>query len=86
MTWYEDYSSQVEKPEELDVTSSKVYNYIRKDIEQVEIIHDDGGKTKEWHYFELKIKKEDWDLFTKIMENSDEIAVIEDALCELSKE
>ena len=36
--------------------------------------------------FYLKIKKEDWDIFTKVMENSEDIAIIEDALCELSKE
>lgn len=74
-----------DKPAELDMTSSKVYNYIRKDFEQIEVLIDQMT-VKEWQYKELAVLKEDWDLFTQVMSNCDEIAMIEDALCELSKE
>ena len=84
MTWITTRCSG-DKPSELDTTSSKVYNYIRKDFEQVEVLIDQMT-VKEWQYKELAVLKEDWDLFTQVMNNTDEIAVIEDALCELSKE
>lgn len=84
MTW-EIVTSSGPKPSELDTISSKVYNYIRKDFEQIEVVYD-GIKTYEWQYKECKVLKEDWDIFVQVMDNTSDIAMIEDALCELSKE
>lgn len=85
MTWELTHSSAEEQPEALDKTSSKVYNYIRKDFKRIEVTHDETT-TYEWEYLECKIAKEDWDIFMEVMQNKSDIAMIEDALCELSKE
>lgn len=85
MTWELTHSSAETKPEALDKTSSQVYNYIRKDFKQIEVKHEDIT-TLEWEYLECKIEKADWDIFEEVMQNKSDIAMIEDALCELSKE
>ncbi len=85
MTWELTHSSAEEQPEALDTTSSQVYNYIRKDFKRIEVTHDEIT-TYEWEYLECKIAKEDWDIFEEVMQNKSDIAMIEDALCELSKE
>lgn len=50
-------SQSTARPETIDTTSSKKYNYVRKNI--TEITNEDGAVMYE--YEEAKIAKEDWD-------------------------
>lgn len=60
MEWYN--VKGLTKPEETDITSSKKYNYIRKDIEEsTEEIEGETMTVFTWK--ECKILKEDWVLF-----------------------
>lgn len=60
MDWYNVKGTV--RPEETDTTSSKKYNYIRKDIE--EITEEVEGETMTvYTWLECKILKEDWVLF-----------------------
>lgn len=73
--WYMSGNSSAEKPAEIDKTSSKVYNYIRKNF--VEIPAQEGtGEGEEgafmpgfnsahWQYQEAKIRKTEWKQFLK---------------------
>lgn len=56
MEWITSASAQ--RPEDIDTESSEVYNYVRKDIEEVE----ENGFTS-FVYKEAKIQKEDWGLY-----------------------
>lgn len=56
MEWITSASAQ--RPEDIDTESSEVYNYVRKDIEEVEM---DGLAS--FVYKEAKIQKEDWGLY-----------------------
>jgi len=76
--WYE--SESIIKPLEVDETSSEVYVYVRKDIEEVE-----KEDEKVFHYIEQKIKKEDWELYKKVNGHSTELSEVEDALMELAE-
>lgn len=56
MNWY--YSESMNRPNETDTTSSKVYNYVRRNIEEVTV----DGETK-YTWEECKIPKENWELY-----------------------
>lgn len=58
MEWYTTQSTV--KPETLDLTSSKIYNYVRRNIEESEV----EGVTF-YTYEEMKIKKDDWPMYLK---------------------
>ena len=81
-------SESTVKPELLDTTSSKVYNYIRKDIEEVE--KEMGEETYvSYTYLEQKIPKTEWNYYTTLtlLENTtnDRVSDLENAICELTK-
>ena len=64
MKWYKSESGTY--PIEIDTESSKVYNYVRKNIEtKTETI--EGESVNMYVYDECKIKKEDWDIYQDIM-------------------
>lgn len=65
--WYQ--SESMTLPTVIDETSSSVYVYVRKDIEEVSC--DEGTK---YVYMEQKIKKEDWTIYQQTQENSTDIA------------
>ena len=58
MEWYTTESSV--RPETVDVTSSKIYNYVRRNIEEYDI----EGVTF-YTYDETKVKKDDWPMYLK---------------------
>ena len=65
------------RPSDFDTTSSKVYNYVRKDI--VEKTREDettGGNITYYEYKEQKILKQDWNLYENISDNTANIAYI----------
>lgn len=65
------------KPNELDTTSSKIYNYIRKDIQEKTREDEMSGKTITYYeYNEQKIRKEDWNIYEGMTNNSADIVYI----------
>lgn len=67
-----------DRPSELDTTSSKVYNYVRRNIEE-KTKEEDGRIITYYEYYEEKVNKEMWELYIRVSD-------LEDALCELSEE
>lgn len=67
-----------DRPSELDTTSSKVYNYVRRNIEE-KTKEEDGRIITYYEYYEEKVNKEMWELYVRVSD-------LEDALCELSEE
>ena len=71
--WYTSEHSGVEKPAEIDKTSSKVFNYIRKDFVEIPAQEGEGEEemfgpgfgSAHWQYQEAKIRKTDWKQFLK---------------------
>ena len=59
MEWRDVIGSQIEKPEEIDTTSSAIYVYERKDIKAYEG-EDKEESGKKWTYQERKIPREQW--------------------------
>ena len=69
MEWYK--SSSTVRPEKTDTTSSKVYNYVRKNIVEEEIadeLHE--GTTTIYTYDECKVPKASWDVFLQNEQNT----------------
>lgn len=58
-------TNSMSMPSEYDLTSSKKYNYIRRNIEEVEIERD-GEKYKSYSYEEAKVLKDDWGLYQSL--------------------
>jgi len=81
--WYEvEFGS--EKPDQIDNTSSKVYVYVRKDLEETERIDEMTGETiKFWKGLEQKIKKEDWEIYRELIKSESDITDLQEALVEL---
>ena len=70
--WYTSENSNAEKPAEIDKTSSKVFNYIRKDFVEIPAQESEGEEelfpglnSAHWQYQEAKIRKKDWDNFVR---------------------
>lgn len=87
MIWYKAESGNATKPAETDTTSSKKWNYIRKDFEFVEEVSD---KEKviipaHWEWLEAKILKEDWETFTQVMSHDEALEDVYTALTELAE-
>lgn len=86
MSWTKHYTADNIKPAELDTTSSKVYNFVRKDFNLIPESGEDNHIIPEhWEYMEKKIKKEDWELFMAVSDHTAEISDVEDALMELAE-
>ena len=69
--WYSTGSFSDVKPEDTDLTSSKVYNYARKDFKRVEYDpqpynEEPHGMAYRWDWMEQKIRKEDWNEYLLI--------------------
>ena len=69
----------IDRPSELDTTSSKVYNYVRRNIEEKTKEDEDGRIITYYEFYEEKVNKEMWELYVRVSD-------LEDALCELSEE
>ena len=78
--WYNAENSDNVRPSTVDTESSRIYNYIRKDFSLVPASED---RPEHYAWLEQKIKKEDWELYSKILSNEDDITDLQLALCEL---
>lgn len=73
------HSSSMERPTEIDSTSSEYYVYERKNIHE-EVIENENGTTKQWVYQERMYTKEEYENLNSpttqmIMQNIADIAV-----------
>lgn len=77
------------KPNTVDIATSKVYNYIRRNIHQEQREDDEGKIYTVWVYEEKKISKESWELYKAVERNSaniDYIAMMTDVEIEEGKD
>lgn len=66
MEWYNVESTVM--PEEIDTTTSKIYNYIRRGIVHVEREQEDGETITVYLYEECKINKESWGMYEELLQ------------------
>ena len=59
-------AQSAERPEELDTTSSKVYNYARRNITEGTSEGSDGELIRVFNYEELKVEKANWPLYLEL--------------------
>lgn len=79
--WYDGESSVY--PALVDSTSSKVWVYVRRNVEEHERENEQGIKETFYSYEEQKVPKEVWGIFEKTVENDERIADVEEAITEL---
>ena len=79
--WYSGESSIY--PALVDTTSSKVWVYVRRNVEEHERENEQGIKETFYSYEEQKVPKEVWGIFEKTVENDERIADVEEAITEL---
>jgi hypothetical protein len=80
-TWYEGTSSVY--PSLVDITSSKKWVYVRRNIEEHEREDDAGIKEKFYSYEEIKVPKDIYDIFRGERDNSNRLNDIEEVLTEI---
>lgn len=74
MDWYKAESATM--PVEIDTESSKVYNYVRQNIEEEERENPDGETVTMYVYDECRIPKEAWGLYLETEQNTANIDYI----------
>lgn len=80
--WYNGESTI--RPVLIDDSSSKVWVYVRRNIEEHEREDETTGiKETFYSYEEQKVSKEVWGIFEKTVENDERIADVEEAITEL---
>ena len=82
MDWYKGYLGTHDKPSEVDKISSHKWVYVRKNFEYFEETETEG---EHWEFDELKIAKDDWQLFEKILEHDNDLDDVYSALTELAE-
>jgi len=65
ITWEEREGTQASKPSVVDFESSKVYVYLRKDIERDSRTEEDGNVVFFWRYTEAKLTHEEYEQYIK---------------------
>lgn len=73
MNWYKSESAIM--PLEIDTESSKEYNYVRRDITEVQR-EQDGESITMYEYEECKIPKESWGLYLDTVQQRADIDYI----------
>ena len=74
-----------ERPTELDTESSRVFNYVRKNITEETREQMSGETMIVFVYDELEVPKADWLLFNELSESATRITDVEDAVIELAE-
>ena len=73
MEWHNVQS--LELPEETDTTSSKVYNFVRRNITAHES-EQDGETIVTYEYQECKIPKESWGMYLELIQTKADVAYL----------
>ena len=80
--WYQTNNGEDIRPAEIDSTSSKVYVYVRRNIERIPET-DDTPAHYEW--LEQKIHKKDWETYRMVLAHGDALDDVYAALTELAE-
>lgn len=80
--WYRNSNSDNNKPSALDTTSSKIYNYIRKDYN---LIQADEEVPEHWEWMENKVEKKDWETYMQVADHAEALDDVYAALTELAE-
>ena len=72
--WYRSESTVM--PEETDLTSSKVYNYVRRNIEEEEREDEEGNTITMYVFEEMKVPKESWGMYLETIQKTANIDYI----------
>ena len=86
--WYEVENGELIRPANIDNTSSREYIYIRKEFEIVEAVPETENNDyipAHYKWQEMKIWKEDWEMYEKIIAHDDALNDIYNALIELAQ-
>lgn len=70
MNWYN--AESLIRPEEEDITSSSVYNYLRRNIREV-TEEEDGVTVTKYVYEECRILKESWGMYEQMLQQQADI-------------
>ena len=73
-------SENTVRPLEIDYESSKAYNIVTKNVEEVTYTDEDGKEAIKYVYDEAFIAKEDWEIFASITRNESDIQDVAEAL------
>lgn len=84
--WYMNENGNLEQPAALDTESSKKFVYVRKNFEEVP----KSGSGKDaipahWKWQEMKIRKEDWAVYEKVLGHDSALDDVYAALTELAE-
>lgn len=85
--WYEVENGSLIRPSDIDTTSSRVYIFIRRNITVVEEVKD-GDEIiipAHYHWEELKIPREMWEICEKVLGHDTALDDVYDALTELAE-
>ena len=84
--WYPSENSNMTKPPVVDSESSKKYVYVRKDFEEVPEATIEGQTIPaHWKWKEMKVPKEDWAVYEKVIGHDEALDDVYAALTELAE-
>lgn len=80
--WYKCENGSLDRPQEIDSTSSAVYVYVRKDITEIPAEED---RHAHYEWMETKIRKEDWEVYEQVLGHGEALDDVYAALTELAE-
>lgn len=80
--WYKCENGSLDRPQEIDSTSSAVYVYVRKDITEIPAEED---RPAHYEWMETKIRKEDWEVYEQVFGHGEALDDVYAALTELAE-
>ena len=85
-TWYKNGNDSSVRPMDVDTTSSKRWNYVRKDFRLVAARTADGQTVPEhWEWQEMKVQKEVLEIYNQASENKDNVDLLTECVLEMSE-
>ena len=76
--WYKTRNGEANKPEIIDISSSDIYAYIRKNFVEVHETDINGNMFLCWEWMEQKIPKSMFNAYQQIQSNIEYIAMMTD--------
>lgn len=80
--WYKCENGSLDRPQDIDSTSSAVYVYVRKNITAVP---EAEGRPAHYEWMETKIPKEDWEIYEQVLSHGEALDDVYAALTELAE-
>ena len=85
--WYKCENGSLDRPQDIDSTSSAIYVYVRKDIVEVPATEGEGrdGRPAHYEWMETKIPKQDWEIYEQVLSHNEALDDVYAALTELAE-